>query len=124
MRAWLERALERSVLTEEARYYLLGRGATAEIIKDWKIKCFDIPDEPCPYVPLHKHYGQFFERVEGKVIYPLYSPRGKLLGFDSRSVDQKDNLRFLMDDAHWNPTWVGMPAGMGSSRFWKPTATP
>jgi DNA primase len=112
MRAWLERALESSQLSEEARYYLMGRGATTEIIEKWGFKCFDPPEEPCPQRSLHRHYGEFFERVEGKVIYPLYSPRGKLLGFDSRMVDEKDNLRFLLGDAHWNPTWVGMPEGM------------
>jgi DNA primase len=112
MRAWLERALESSQLSEEARYYLLGRGATADIIEKWGFKCFDPPEESCPQTSLHRHYGEFFERVEGKVIYPLHSPRGKLLGFDSRMVHEKDNLRFLLGDANWSPTWVGMPEGM------------
>ena len=100
MREWLENALAQSELTEEARYYLLGRGATDEVIRSWNLKCFEPPAEPCPQQSLHKHYGAHFERVEGKIIFPLYSPGGKLLGFDSRSVEQKDLLRVLLPDAH------------------------
>lgn len=111
LREWLEAALAQSELTEEARYYLLGRGATPEVIDAWKITCFNPPEEPCPDESL-KRFGPCFEIFEGKVIYPLFSPRGKLLGFDSRSVDQKDLIRFLLPDAHWTVTWVGMPFAM------------
>jgi DNA primase len=112
MREWLENALAQSELTEEARYYLLGRGATDEVIRSWNLKCFEPPAEPCPQQSLHKHYGAHFERVEGKILFPLYSPGGKLLGFDSRSVEQKDLLRVLLPDAHWNAVWIGMPSAM------------
>jgi len=109
---WLRAALEASPLTEEARDYLMGRAATPEIIDTWGIKVWDPPLEPCPKRNLHEHYGAHFERFEGKVIYPLYNPRGKLLGFDSRHIDRKDDVRFLLPESHWNPVWIGMPFAM------------
>lgn len=112
VREWLEETLARSELTDDARYYLLGRGATQEVLDTWGITVFTCPETPCPQESLHRHYGARFERVEGKVIYPLYSPRGKLLGFDSRLVDAKDNLRVLLPEAHWNAVWIGMPSAM------------
>ena len=111
LREWLEAALAASELTEEARDYLMGRGASPEVIDTWGITCFDPPVEPCPD-PSLKRFGHHFDVFDGKVIYPLHSPRGKLLGFDSRTVDQKDLIRFLLPDAHWTVTWIGMPHAM------------
>ena len=111
---WLTEALSASPLTEEARDYLMGRAATPEIIDSWKIKVWDPPLSPCPQTNLHEHYGTHFERFEGKVIYPLYSPKGKFLGFDSRHIDQKDDVRFLLPENRWTPVWIGMPSAMQS----------
>jgi DNA primase len=108
---WLEEALAASKLSEEARYYLLGRGASPEIVDTWGFTCFEPPVEPCPDTSLSQ-FGPHWEVFEGKLICPLYSPRGKLLGFDSRTVHQKDLIRFLLPEANWTATWVGMPFAM------------
>lgn len=110
--AWLEDAFEASTLTDEARDYLMGRGATPEVIEAWGLTVFDCPLTPCPNGSLHEHHGQFFERYEGKIVYPLRSPRGTLLGFESRSLDRKDYDQFLLPESRWNPVWIGMPQGM------------
>ena len=109
---WLENACEASTLTPEARDYLMGRGATPAVIESWGLKVFDCPLEPCPKGSLHEHHGEFFERYEGKVVYPLRSARGTLLGFESRSLDRKDYDQFLLPASRWNPVWIGMPQGM------------
>lgn len=109
---WLEAALESCPVTEDARDYLMGRGAAPEVIEKWGIKVWDPPLEPCPQANLHEHYGKHFERFEDKVIYPLYSPKGDLLGFDSRHIDRKDDVRFLLPKNRWNPVWIGMPDAM------------
>jgi DNA primase len=116
MREWLEEALAECTVTEEAHTYLMGRGASPEVIEEWGIKVWDPPFSPCPQANLHEHYGKFFERFEGKVIYPLYSPKGLLLGFDSRHIDRKDDVRFLLPESRWNPVWIGMPSAM--NRLW------
>lgn len=109
---WLTQALRDSSLTDDARDYLMGRGAPPEVIDTWGFKVFDCPLAPCPDGSLHRHYGEHFERFEGKVIYPLYSGRGRLLGFDSRSLGEKDNDQFLLPESRWNAVWIGMPAAM------------
>jgi len=112
VREWLEQAFKESGLSSEAEDYVRARGATAKIVETWGINTFDPPVEPCPDHSYHRPYGPSFERFAGKVIYPLYSPRGVLLGFDSRSVGKKDLLRVLLPEAHWTPTWIGMPDAM------------
>lgn len=109
---WVVSALADSSVTEEARDYLMGRGATPEVIEAWGIKVFDCPRIPCPDPTLHRYYGPHFERFEGKCIYPLYNGRGHLLGFDSRTIDAKDNDQFLLPQNKWNAVWIGMPAAM------------
>lgn len=111
---WLEDALEASTLTSEARAYLMGRGATPETIERWGIKVFDCPLAPCPQESLHEHHGVYFDRYEGKIVYPLRSPAGRLLGFESRSLDRKDYDQYLLPPSRWNPLWIGMPSAMGA----------
>jgi DNA primase len=112
MAAWLAESLDSCDLSEEAEAYVMGRGATREVIESWGLKTFEPPATPCPDTRLHEHYGAHFERFEGKVVYPIYSPRGKLLGFDSRTPYRKDDDRYLLEDSRWNPVWSGMPSAM------------
>lgn len=110
--AWLVNALELCSLSEESRDYVMGRGASREVIEAWGLKTFEAPPEPCPDESLHHHYGTHFDRFEGKIIYPLHSPRGRFLGFDSRTPYRKDDDRYLLMEARWNPVWIGMPTAM------------
>lgn len=114
---WLQEGLARSPLTDEVRDYLMGRGATDRLIVEWGIKVWDPPLISCPDSRLHKPYGEYFERFEGKTIYPLLSPKGRFLGFDSRHIDRKDDVRYLLPESRWNPVWIGMPGAMG--QIWR-----
>ena len=110
--AWLERALDFCALSEEGRDYLMGRGATPETIERWGIKVFDAAPEPFPDERVHEYYGPHFERFEGKLVFPLYNPSGRLIGIDTRSINAKDDDRYLLPEARWNPIWIGMPMAM------------
>jgi DNA primase len=110
---WLEAAIAASTLTPEARDYLMGRGATPEVIETWGLTVFDCPLEPCPQENLHGHHGKHFDRYEGKIVYPLRTPSGGFLGFESRSIDRKDYDQYLLPPSRWNPLWIGMPVAMG-----------
>lgn len=112
--AWLTSTLALCELSEEHRDHVMGRGATHEVIEQWGMTSFEAPPDPCPDERLHKHYGECFDRFEGKIIYPLYSPRGHLLGFDSRTPGRKDDDRYLLPESRWNSVWIGMPAAMGA----------
>lgn len=112
MSEWLEQALSDCSLTEDAVDYVMGRGATRETIERWGIRCFECPSEPCPDEFLRKRYGPHFEVFRDKIIYPLRSGRGTLLGIDSRTLGKKDELRFLLPDAEWQAVWIGLPDAM------------
>jgi len=108
----LIQALANCELSEEASIYLLGRGVRPEVLRTWGFVTWDPPTSPCPDTSTAEKLGPCWERWEGRVIYPLYSPRGLLLGFDSRTPYQKDVSRFLLPDASWHPVWIGMPGAM------------
>lgn len=114
---WLQESLDMCVVTEEARDYLMGRGASPRVIEEWGIKVWDPPLTPCPDPSIHEYYGAHFERFEGKVLYPLFTPKGRFLGFDSRRIDAKDDVRYLLPESRWNPVWVGMPSAM--EKIWQ-----
>ena len=63
------------------------------------------------------------ERIEGWLICPFHSPRGRVLGFEARRVDRKEMSQFkLSPDAYWNPVFLGlgraMPAILRGRDIW------
>lgn len=111
MREWLQQALQQSPLQEASKQYLLARGAKSTLIKRWGFCNFKPPQEDCPD-PKYKNFGRHFEAFRNKLITPLWSPRGVLMGFDSRTPERRDLRRFFLPEAHWNPVWIGMPWAM------------
>jgi DNA primase len=111
---WISRVLDDSILLNEHRDYLMGRGATPELIDRWGIKTFDCPLSRCPDTTLVARYGPHLEAFRERIVYPLRSPRGRLLGLDSRHAEQKDDLRLLLPEGRWNCIWIGAPWGMDS----------
>ena len=55
--------------------------------------------------------------LAGHLTIPLYSPRGALIGFEARGVEEKKLTRFLLPEAQWNPVFIGVPFGM--DRIWQ-----
>lgn len=110
--SWLSEALSSCELTEIGEGYFLGRGATSEFIDFegltvWKPTSQAIPDEV-----FCDRYGTHGERLEGWLICPVYSPRGRILGFEGRHPSIKKITDYRLPEAKWNPFWIGMRTGM------------
>ncbi len=110
LREWLASALSEMSLTEESHIYLLGRGVRPEALTNLVV--WESPTELCPDPKMRERLGPRWERLEGRILFPLYSPRGTLLGFDSRTPYRKDPYRFLLPDSKCAPVWIGMPEAM------------
>lgn len=114
MEGWLQSVFEQSALTEDAEGYLLGRGVLESSIRGLKFGVWQSPEEPAPDTLLFaERYGERGERLNGRLFYPLFCPRGKLLGFEARTfVGEKKITRYLLYRAAWNPVFIGMPMAM------------
>lgn len=114
--SWLRDAFKELTLTEEIEGYLLSRGGREETIKGMKLRTwgeisFDSPDPVFVY-----RYGERGEELVGHLVIPLYSPRGALIGIQTRDVARKGISRYLLPEAIWNPIWIGLKWAM--ARIW------
>jgi DNA primase len=112
MRDWLEESLSLCSLSPRAQDYLLGRGATQEVLEHWGLISWECPFSVCPEEEWREKYGKHFEALEGNLAIPLRSPQGVLLGVEFRSIDRKKISRLVLPEAKWNPLWIGMPQAM------------
>ena len=113
---WLEDHLAECTLTEEVEGYLLGRGAKESMIAEehivtWKPLAVSSPDES-----FRKTCGDLGSRLTGFLVCPVRSPKGTLLGFESRNIHRKVIVDFRFPESKWCPFWVGLQAGM--SKIW------
>ena len=99
------------VLSGQAEGYLLARGAKPEIIDAWGITTWSSPPEPAPDEEFRKRLGIHGESFNDRIIIPLRSPRGVLLGWDSRAIGEK-GARWLIGDRPWCVCWVGVQTEM------------
>lgn len=106
----LEKALRANSLTEEAEGYLLGRGVKESTYKALGAVVWQPLPEPLPLEGGWLRFGREGrgELLEGRLILPLRCPRGKLLGFEARSIYKKEIARFLLPRAEWLPVWGNM----------------
>lgn len=112
MRDWLANALDACTLTPKAERYLLGRGVSSEMISDlglcvWQPLSFDAPLED-----FRKKYGPRCKGLTGWLVTPLHNPRGRIIGFEARSMEKKRISRYLLPTAEWNPVWIGIQEAM------------
>lgn len=88
-------------IEEESLGYLFGRGAKEESIHELRCKTWrDFSD-----IQGIKLKGKI---IDGWVIIPLYSPRGKLIGFEGRNTLEKGITQVRLQNSLWNPEWHGM----------------
>lgn len=115
---WLSEALAACTLSDEGEGYLLGRGAKQESIAALGCVTWEPASTPSPD-PSWKRYGPEGrgEYLAGRLIIPMLSPRGDVLGFEARRMDVKDVTRYLLPEASWNPVWMGMSLS-AMQRIW------
>lgn len=113
MRAWVEDAFAQCSLDDDCLGYLLSRGATMEVIDSWGMATFTPPSEQAPDPQFCERYGKYGEFFEGRVLIPLWCPRGTLLGFDSRAIGEtKRASRYMIGDRPWAVCWIGLKSAM------------
>jgi len=112
---WLAQHLDQCNLTEEVEGYLYGRAAKAETIETMGLVTWQPMDRPSPdgsEKGFNKRYSERGERLTGRLICPLHSPRGQVIGFHARNIDEKRDTRYLLPEAAWNPVWQGLRDSM------------
>jgi DNA primase len=116
VREWATRALQNMTLAANDRGYLLGRGARDELLEGMGVTTWGEPDEDAPDEVFREKYGPRGRFFKGRIIFPLWSPRGQLIGWDSRPADRKTLSRYIMPEHAWQTAWIGMPVAM--PRIW------
>jgi len=109
---WLGDILESCTLTEDVEGYLLSRGAPPEFIASEDIVTWQTTKEPVPDKVFRHRYGPHGEGLDGWLICPVYSPRGRVIGFEGRHTDIKKITDYRLAEAAWNPFWLGLRMAM------------
>jgi hypothetical protein len=111
VRDWLDAALSRMPLSEDAEGYLLGRGLREERIADLGVAQWDpafVPGKP-PDPAFSKTFGYSGILLTGTVAFPLRSPQGDLIGVEFRAWRGEKRMRqYLLPEASWTPMFAGM----------------
>jgi DNA primase len=112
---WLQAHLHTLSLTEDHEGYFLGRGAKEESIQRFGIKTWKRLAEQAPCPIFRERYGDpddgglgLGEWIEDWAVWPLFSPRGKVLGFEGRRLPEKKVTRYLLPEAGWHPLFFGL----------------
>jgi hypothetical protein len=116
---WLSDALSRCELTEDVEGYLLGRGALERSYRELGCVTWQVPfGESVGDEAFDKRYGPPKGlNLEGWLVCPIYSPKGKVIGFEARNTREKALSEYVMPEGAWNPLWLGLcPAAM--ERIW------
>ncbi len=114
---WLQNHLQSLTLEEGHEDYLLGRAMPEWMQGPLKPKTWSplpIPVEADGWSDMGaKGQGEY---LDGRLILPLWSPRGALLGFESRT-ERKKIIKYFLPEADWSPTFVGM-SPLVMERLW------
>jgi hypothetical protein len=107
---WLTEALRKCELEERTEGYLLGRGAREESYRALGCVTWEIPYNETPGDEIfRKKYGPPRGlNLHGWLVCPIYSPKGKVIGFEARNTERKALSEYLLPEAAWNPVWLGL----------------
>lgn len=105
---WLADHFPTLTLYEDHAGYFLGRGAQEASLLRLGVKSWQPLPEDAPDPEFRDRYGDRGEKLEGWVLWPLYSPRGRVLGFAGRKAGEKVITRYLLPEAAWQPIWTGL----------------
>lgn len=102
----------RTNLPERVEGYLLGRGVLESAILELEFGVWRPPETQAPSNEFVARYGPRGEKLSGWLVYPIRDGRGGLLGFEARSMEQKEVSQYKMPRAFWNPVFLGMCRAM------------
>lgn len=105
---WLASHFQQCSLDEDHAGYFLGRGAKEESISRLGVKTWQSMADQAPEEDFRERYGDNGWRLDGWVLWPLFSPRGRTLGFAGRKFGEKTITRYLLPEGAWNPIWTGL----------------
>jgi len=105
---WLAAHFQTLTLDDDQEGYLLGRGAQEPTIERLGIKTWQALDEPCDDPVFCERYGDKGERLGDWMLWPLFSPKGRVIGCAGREGTKKNITRYMLPAADWNPVWTGL----------------
>ena len=121
MQEWLTNAvLEASTfLPETAEGYVLGRGLPYALMEEMRVGVWRLPEAPAPEKVFRHRHGVHGDRMEGWLSFPLWSPRGRVLGVEFRRwAGEKEVKKHFLAGASWSPVFMGMtPSAL--NRIWE-----
>lgn len=127
LRTWLDAALQDCRLDRTTANTLLGRGvkpSTSQALglTTWVVPATPSPDQTTIFKPDDRGYGARGERFEGRLVTPIRSARGELVGVEFRDTKRKIIHQCLVPEAQWNPIMIGlahaMPALWAKGAVW------
>ncbi len=105
---WLAAHFQTLTLDEAHEGYFLGRGAKEESIIRLGVKTWQAMSEDAPDPDFCGRYGDRGEMLGDWVLWPLYSPRGRVIGCAGRRGTTKNITRYMLPESHWQPIWTGL----------------
>lgn len=106
MKNWLEDAISHMTLSRPCEEYLLSRGAKRESFEMLGEFTWRTLKKPPPDPKFIDEFGELGKSLNGMLTVPLWSPKGKLIGIEAKSIRKKVLARYLLPQAYWNPVWV------------------
>jgi len=120
MREWLTNAVldASSFLPESAEGYVLGRGLPYALMEEMRVGVWRSPEAAAPERVFQHRHGECGGRMEGWLSFPLWSPRGRVLGVEFRRWGgEKEVKKHFLPESAWSPVFMGMtPSAL--SRIW------
>jgi len=105
---WLAAHFQTLSLDDAHEGYFLGRGAKTESLSRLGVKTWKSLQDPCEDPVFRERYGDRGERLGSWVLWPLFSPRGKVIGLAGREGAKKNITRYMLPASSWNPVWTGL----------------
>lgn len=119
---WLSQHLPTLELDDDHYSYLLSRGARESSFEAMGVRTWQAPSTPAPCASFRKRYGDCGEKINGCLVFPVYSPVGGVIGLEIRRIPRPGRKRWISDyrvmpRSRWEPYFVGM--GRSVDKLWE-----
>lgn len=110
MNEWLRGALSGSDASDEDFVgYVLGRGLPHRYMEDMGVCQWVPPSDSAPDETFRYRHGAYGERRKGWLAYPIYAPRGHVVGITFRRWEGEKEIRdHRLPETKWIPTFGGL----------------